>query len=345
MGFEDIVQADDDPLTHFSNHALMATIDPTEFRRALGTFTTGVTIVTTRAADGEAIGVTANSFNSVSLSPPIVLWSLAKTAKSLAAFTESQHWNVHILSTHQQALSATFAKPGIDKFAGVTLDQGVTPAPLLPECAARFQCKTTSVVEAGDHYVLLGEVLAFDATDRAPLAYSKGRYSLTSHLEQIALGEADDLSSAEYNDELLGYLLGRAHHQMLAQMRKHYEPLGLDDLGFFTMATLLIRRQVDLESLQELINYTGLMVTAEAMTRLVSLGYIQRLSGEFALTQEGHQVARDLIRNAQGVGQALSERLGLSGTQALITLLKQVIVHTDPGLPSLWTPKKEANPV
>ncbi|MFM1859166.1 MAG: hypothetical protein RL133_666 [Pseudomonadota bacterium] len=322
----------------------MSTIDPIEFRRALGTFTTGVTIVTTRSNDGEPVGVTANSFNSVSLSPPIVLWSLAKTAKSLAAFTGSNHWNVHVLATDQQALSATFAKPGADKFAGVALDEGLTPAPLMTGCSARFQCKTTSVVEAGDHIVLLGEVVAFDASDRAPLAYSKGRYSLTSHFEQIALGEAEDLSGAEYNDELLGYLLGRAHHQMLAQVRKHYEPLGLDDLGFFVLATLLIRRQGDLEALQELINYTGLIITPEAMTRLVALGYLQRVLGEFALTQEGHQVARDLIRNAQGVGQALSERLGLSGTQALITLLKQVIVHTDPGLPSLWTTRKETNP-
>lgn len=323
----------------------MPAIDPLEFRRALGTFTTGVTIVTTRSDHGEAIGVTANSFNSVSLTPPIVLWSLAKSAKSLSAFTGSQHWNVHILSTEQQALSATFARPGADKFAGINLDEGITSAPLLPDCAARFQCRTTSVVEAGDHLVLLGEVLAFDASDRAPLAYSKGRYSLTSHLEHIALGEEDDLSRAEYDDDLLGYLLGRAHHQMLAQIRGHYESKGLDDLGFFALATLLIRRQVDLESLQELINYTGLIVTPEAMTRLVALGYVQRLSSEFALTQEGHQVARDLIRNAQGVERALTERLGISGTQALITLLKQVIVHTDPGLPSLWTPNREVTPV
>ncbi|MEY2777324.1 MAG: hypothetical protein RLY30_1422 [Pseudomonadota bacterium] len=323
----------------------MAAIDPLEFRRALGTFTTGVTIVTTRSESGEAIGVTANSFNSVSLTPPIVLWSLAKSAKSLSAFTETKHWNVHILSMEQQALSATFARPGADKFAGVSLDQGVTTAPLLPECAARFQCRTTSVVEAGDHIVLLGEVLAFDASDRPPLAYSKGRYSLTSHLEHIALGEQEDLSQAEYDDELLGYLLGRAHHQMLGQIRSLYESRGLDDLGFFALATLLIRRQIDLETLQSLINYTGLIVTPEAMTKLVAMGYVQRLDNEFALTQEGHQVARDLIRNAQGAERALIERLGLSSTQALITLLKQVIVHTDPGLPSLWTPSKEVSPV
>ena len=94
--------------------------DPQAFRAALGTFTTGVTIITTRAADGEAIGITANSFNSVSLNPPLVLWSLAKNARSLAAFSTAKHWNVHVLSAEQEALSGRFARQGEDKFGSTT---------------------------------------------------------------------------------------------------------------------------------------------------------------------------------------------------------------------------------
>ena len=108
--------------------------DPQAFRAALGTFTTGVTIITTRAADGEAVGITANSFNSVSLNPPLVLWSLAKNARSLAAFSGAKHWNVHVLSADQEALSGRFARQGEEKFAGLELD----------EASARRRCSRTA---------------------------------------------------------------------------------------------------------------------------------------------------------------------------------------------------------
>ena len=100
--------------------------DPQDFRAALGTFTTGVTIITTRAADGEPIGITANSFNSVSLNPPLVLWSLAKNARSREAFANAKHWNVHVLSAAQEALSGRFARQGEDKFSGLELDVAAT---------------------------------------------------------------------------------------------------------------------------------------------------------------------------------------------------------------------------
>lgn len=142
-----------------------ASFNPQAFRAALSTFTTGVTIITTRGADGEPVGVTANSFNSVSLNPPLVLWSLAKSALSLPAFSGNKHWNVHVLSADQQLLSGRFASRGEDKFAGVTLDQGINDTPLFKDCTARFQCRTAFTYEGGDHLIFVGEVLAFDKTD------------------------------------------------------------------------------------------------------------------------------------------------------------------------------------
>lgn len=109
-----------------------ARFDPRDFRQALGRFATGVTIVTTRAADGTPVGMTANSFNSVSMDPPMVLWSLARTARSLPAFSQATHWNVHILANDQEALSNRFAKAGEDKFAGLVLDDSAGGAPLIP---------------------------------------------------------------------------------------------------------------------------------------------------------------------------------------------------------------------
>src|SRR5215469_4099336 len=105
--------------------------DSSAFRRALGMFATGVTIVTARAGDGTPVGMTANSFNSVSLDPPMVLWSLAKSARSLPVFHAAEHWNVHILANEQNDLANRFARAGEDKFAGLSLEPALADAPLL----------------------------------------------------------------------------------------------------------------------------------------------------------------------------------------------------------------------
>src|SRR6267154_5224513 len=106
-------------------------IEKLQFRNALGAFATGVTIVTTRDHGGRDVGLTANSFNSVSLNPPMVLWSLAKSARSRSAFEAAQHWAVHILAADQEELANRFATRGTDKFAGLTTDDGRGQVPLL----------------------------------------------------------------------------------------------------------------------------------------------------------------------------------------------------------------------
>jgi 3-hydroxy-9,10-secoandrosta-1,3,5(10)-triene-9,17-dione monooxygenase reductase component len=148
------------------------------FRRALGAFATGVTIVTTRDAKGRDLGLTANSFNSVSLDPPMVLWSLAKTARSLPAFVAASHFAIHVLAADQEELSLRFATRGSEKFAGLTLERGASQVPLLRGCAARFQCRTASRHEAGDHMIFVGEVEAFDHSDLPELLFHRGRYAL-----------------------------------------------------------------------------------------------------------------------------------------------------------------------
>ncbi len=148
------------------------------FRTALGAFATGVTIVTTRDADGMDIGLTANSFNSVSLDPPMVLWSLAKSARSLSAFLATSHFAVHVLAADQEELSLRFATRGTEKFSGIELERGVGQVPLLRGCSARFQCRTALRHEAGDHMIFVGEVAEFDHSELPELLFHRGRYSL-----------------------------------------------------------------------------------------------------------------------------------------------------------------------
>ena len=151
--------------------------DRLEFRKALGSFPTGVTIITARGADGRPFGVTCSSFNSVSLDPPLVLWSLAKNSYTRAAFEATPNWAVNLLSSDQEALSNQFAKAGKDKFADVKTEAGIADVPLLTGCCARFQCSTEFIYEGGDHIILVGRVLAFDRWDRLPLVFHSGQYN------------------------------------------------------------------------------------------------------------------------------------------------------------------------
>jgi flavin reductase (DIM6/NTAB) family NADH-FMN oxidoreductase RutF len=146
-------------------------------RSALGLFATGVTIVTTRASDGSMIGLTANSFNSVSLTPPLVLWSLGTKAGSLQAFLQAKHYAIHVLSVEQQSLAERFASKMVDRFEGLTLQEGLGGVPILPGCAAVFECTSRSQYPEGDHVILVGEVLAcqHDAA-RSPLLFHGGKF-------------------------------------------------------------------------------------------------------------------------------------------------------------------------
>ena len=150
--------------------------DPQEFRQALGSFVTGVTIVTARDGEGRPVGLTANSFNSVSLDPPMVLWSLSLRSGSLPVFRDAESWAVHILAADQQHLSDRFARPSDDRFAGLGDADGEEGAPLIEGYAARFGCRARFEYEGGDHAIFLGEVVAFDRREAQPLVYHAGRY-------------------------------------------------------------------------------------------------------------------------------------------------------------------------
>ena len=148
-----------------------------QFRTALGMFATGVTIVTARSQDGGVIGLTANSFNSVSLEPPLVLWSLARAAASLGAFSNGSHYAINVLAAGQKALAERFAAKGADRFVGVEFSEGVGGAPLLDGAAATFECFNRSRYEEGDHVIFVGEVERCSHRPGAsPLLFHGGRF-------------------------------------------------------------------------------------------------------------------------------------------------------------------------
>jgi flavin reductase (DIM6/NTAB) family NADH-FMN oxidoreductase RutF len=158
--------------------------DRRDLRRALGQFATGVTVITTRAGDGRRVGLTANSFTSLSLEPPLVLWCLAKGAPSAAEFLDCDHFAVNVLAADQHHLSRQFSTPAADKFAGVTVTDGVGGVPLLDGAIAHFTCRHTHHHDGGDHVIFIGEVERYEAFDGEPLVFHSGFYRVaTRHPE------------------------------------------------------------------------------------------------------------------------------------------------------------------
>lgn len=146
-------------------------------RAALGRFATGVTIVTTRAPDGAPVGLTVNSFNSVSLQPPLVLWSLARASRARVVFEAGSHWAVHVLRADQRALAQRFARRDADRWAGVAWTEGAGGVPLLPQALAWFECRAVQILPGGDHLILLGEVLRCRSAEGEPLLYHRGAFA------------------------------------------------------------------------------------------------------------------------------------------------------------------------
>ena len=140
-------------------------------------FATGVTIVTARTPAGALIGLTANSFNSLSLSPPLVLWSLSQAAGSMPALTTGSHYAINVLAADQQALAERFAGRRDDRWAGVAYTEGATGAPLITGAAASFECFNRSRYEEGDHVIFVGEVeCCSHRPGAAPLLFHGGKF-------------------------------------------------------------------------------------------------------------------------------------------------------------------------
>lgn len=153
--------------------------DTRDFRSALGCFPTGVCLITTVAADGRRVGLTANSFSSVSLEPPMVLWSLARSAGCAPAFRDAEYFAINVLAAGDAEISSHFARPGEDKFARYAerFQPGLAGLPLLKGALATFECHTRHRHYGGDHVIVIGVVERYSHAEAPPLVFHRGRYA------------------------------------------------------------------------------------------------------------------------------------------------------------------------
>lgn len=294
--------------------------DPKALRRTLGQFATGVTVVT--AADpetGEVVGMTANSFASVSLEPPLVLWSIVREAKSLPVFMKATHFAINILAKDQLDHSNRFARPGADKFVDVDWTPGLGGAPVLGQTAAVFECARHAEHDGGDHIIMLGRVDRFARFDRDVLVFSQGRYGVTAE-HPLADGQpaAPGLVDGPHPyDDFLIPLLHRAYSSLYDAFFAELGEEGISGPDMRVLAYLSLRPG----SSAELVSrgtYLGSQIIAEVLDKLRGKTLV---TGDpetaLHLTETGTVQLKTLIDYAQRFEM---ERLGTVDAVELATL-------------------------
>ncbi|MDF1691403.1 MAG: flavin reductase family protein [Zhongshania sp.] len=249
-------------------------VDPMALRNALGCFTTGVTVVTT-CNDGVDAGVTVNSFNSVSLDPPMVLWSLAKSAGSFNTYHTADHFAVHILAADQEPISQRFATRGIDKFAEVDFHRGVGGVPILDGCSAVFHCKTVYRYEGGDHEIYVGHVEKLEHFDRKALVFHGGKYALAVPKKKPE-ALVDDVRSRGFSANSLTYLMGLVYFQLMKRASTELKKRGITETEMAVLNILAIedkRTAAEIDSLVQVSGYRvdDAVLRAMAEKKLLSL--------------------------------------------------------------------------
>jgi len=315
----------------------MAELDPRQFRAALGAFPTGVTIVTTKDTNGRDVGLTANSFNSVSLDPPLVLWSLSRTASSMQAFETSDYFAVHILSAQQEDLASRFASRYVDRFAGLVLGRGHGDAPLLDGCAARFECKRAHLYQGGDHMIIVGEVLTFERFDRPALAFHGGKYALSLQKGGDPKAVRPDLDSGELVVDLngLNMLLAIAYRHLRLSLDPLLEAQGLSETDYWLLNMVGSEAGRTVARLNHLLRFTGQAISYEQCAALAARGLIELDGADEAaiahLTPQGRSVLIELSAVTKSVEAAAEAELDFAEAQMMRQLLRRLIFSMRPG--------------
>lgn len=266
-----------------------ADLDQKAFRRALGNFATGVTIITAVGANGERVGVTASSFNSLSMDPPLILWSSIKASPSCKIFETAGHFAVNILASDQMEMSNHFARQQEDKFADVEWQEGIGGAPLFPNCAGRFQCETYDKLDGGDHWIFVGKVVAFDDFGRPPLCFHQGSYSMVFSHPGTAKKPAADISKFPHSDRMGNhkfFLMLRAVQGYQDRYQPKLRSLDLNLIEARALLVMNVSHPLDADQLTVHLNAPMVEVN-EALLNLAKRGMITQSGDGHILTDIG----------------------------------------------------------
>jgi len=272
------------------------------FRRCLGEFATGVTVITTCLA-GDRFGLTSNSFSSVSLDPPLVLWSIRRASQSFAAFEACPHFVVNVLAADQRDLSQRFAKSGPGKFDGVDCREGLGGAPIIADVAASFECRRAAAFDGGHHLVLVGRVEHFCRYDRQPLLFAKGRYAVAAdHPDSRVVDAAPVASPAPTTQEHpLSLLMVRAYSVMATRLERarRSSGLGLSLMQARLLKAVHARSDTRLEDLLPEL-FLDFNASRHVLESVVDLGLAEiAADGRVKLTRSGDERIEAIVEHTR----------------------------------------------
>jgi flavin reductase (DIM6/NTAB) family NADH-FMN oxidoreductase RutF/DNA-binding MarR family transcriptional regulator len=270
--------------------------DSRAFRRCLGQFSTGVGVMTT-VADGRPVGVTANSFSSLSMDPPLVLWSIAHTSRSSEAFKNAKHFAVNILTVEQVKYSQLFATPAQNKFEGIHWLPGILGSPILPNVLATLECALETTLQGGDHVILIGRVKKYSRYAGNALLYAQGRYAVAEDHPSLQIRPSDVAKAdAKPNVSDMRLMALLAYVEMYASdaFDRHRQSQGLN----ITQSRILFAlSEGDQLSLEEIVarSFLPRYSAEDALDSLTERGYVDGKPSALALTEGGRSIFTRLI--------------------------------------------------
>jgi flavin reductase (DIM6/NTAB) family NADH-FMN oxidoreductase RutF/DNA-binding MarR family transcriptional regulator len=301
-----------------------------EFRDALSSFATGVAVITCLDDQGERVGATASSFNSVSMEPPLILWSISKSAYSADAFIHAERFAVNVLSTEQIHLSNQFARSGIDKFTGVTLRSDPGELPLLEDSLTCFQCRRWATYNGGDHEIIVGQVEALDTSVGSGLVFYRGGYA-TAEAIQPPIPDIQTENTHFMDNNLLSYL-ARAHHQMGKEFQQAAVADGLSSKAWSVLSSLYNQSTLEIKDLarQTIIDQNTLLelligLQKDGLVRVQQLDTSIQVIG----TARGHSRFNQLIETSRTQEQRALQGCLPDACKHLKSLLQHIIDNTD----------------
>ena len=312
--------------------------DLRRLRDCFGRFATGVTIITTLDSEGNATGLTANSFSSVSLDPPLVLWSLDKRSSQIDAFRVAEYYAINILAADQIDLSNLFATPNEDRFSNLSYSAGIGGAPLLADCCAWIECRNLTTYEGGDHLVFVGEVQRFDHSDRPALLFLGGRYGVLARHPKASDRDAalsvtrDDRRN--FNDDFIVPLLRRAFDQVASPF---YDELQASGVPVAEARILSDMEGNGPQTAKNLAHHAMLDSSSLAITlhRMEGDKLIEKVTidGEkrFTITPEGVKKNADITSRAIRFESELLAGHSQADIDALKSMLRKLIYRTEGG--------------
>src|SRR5262252_129535 len=263
------------------------------FRRCLGQFSTGVTVITT-VCDGEPFGFTSYSFSSLSMDPPLVLWSIARTSRSLAAFTTAKHFAVNILAVGQVDFSQHFASSQPKKFASVDWYPGAFGSPILPDILASLECELETTLQGGDHAIVVGRVKQYTRYSGNALLYSQGRYAVAEDHPSLLLKPSPSASTTAEPAGDLRLMALLAYVEMYASdaFDKHRQRQGLN----LSQSRILFALSTGSAQLSQIMDRSFLPrePAEDALVSLSQRGCVMQQGDTFSLTESGRGLFANL---------------------------------------------------